>query len=60
MTVDSTEKKGSVAITLPPDFNFLAARLRNGRTVQKDNWAFQVMQYIGNRDNIKTVVLDCV
>ena len=27
--VDSEEKKGSVAITLPPDFNLLAARFRN-------------------------------
>src|SRR6266581_2009403 len=29
ITDDSTEKKGSVAITLPPDFNLLAAWLRN-------------------------------
>src|SRR4029450_5798544 len=29
MGVDNNEKKGSVAITLPPDFNLLAARLRN-------------------------------
>src|SRR6266511_4189492 len=29
MGVDNTEKNGSVAITLPPDFNLLAARLRN-------------------------------
>src|SRR6266542_3029168 len=29
MRVDSTEKKGSVAMTLPPGFNLPAARLRN-------------------------------
>src|SRR5262249_24272984 len=29
MGVDNTEKKGSLAITLPPDFNLLAAQLRN-------------------------------
>jgi hypothetical protein len=29
MGVDNTEKKGSVAITLPLDFNLLAAQLRN-------------------------------
>jgi len=29
MEVDSAEKKGSAAITLPPGFNLLAERLRN-------------------------------
>ena len=31
MGVDNREKKGSVAITCPPDFNLLAARFRNSR-----------------------------
>src|SRR2546428_11266637 len=35
MAVDSTEKKGSVAISLPPDFKLLAARLRNAIRVFK-------------------------
>src|SRR5205814_2311640 len=29
MGADNTEKNGSVAITLPPDFNLFAAQLRN-------------------------------
>jgi len=34
MAVDSTEKNGSVAITLPPGLSFAS------RTVKKRNWAF--------------------
>ena len=54
MGVDNTEKKGSVAITLPPDFNLLAA------AVKKCNRAFQMMQHIRERNDIEAVVFDCI
>jgi len=51
MKLDSTEKYGSVAITLPPGFSFAAAEFRN-------RWALQVMQHISKCDHIEAIIFD--
>ena len=48
--VESSEKNGSVAITLPPGFNLPAAQLRNAIGL------FQMVQHVGERNHVKALV----
>ena len=52
MGVDNREKKGSVAITCPPDFNLLAARFTKFKRV------FQMVQHVRERNDIEATVFD--